>query len=694
MAEEILYIKANIDDINSKLNDLDKKFAKTKKGAETAGDTIEEGMGDAGKATEKTGEAVSGLTGRLDKLTGGAVTGFKNMLGGIKKAIVSFKSLRVAIIATGIGALVVAIASVTAAFTSSAEGQNKFAKILGVISTVSGNVIDLFADLGEKIINAFENPKESLQSFTDLIKTQLFNRVTGLIELFPALGEAISLVFQGEFTKAAEVAANATGKIVFGINDTVDATKSLLDVTGDFINEQQREIKISQKISDQRAKADKLERDLIVEKAEAEGKIADLRLKARQEDQFSAAQRNKFLEEAIELNDKIVSKEKESKQLRADAIIAENQLSKSTKEDLTAEEEAKAELLVLERKRLSFQRKIEAESQSLTKKLIAQSKAEVKAREDAIAAIDEALRTERENEITEVRAKYKVLTTLAVKYGRDTVELERKRLAELNALDPQTIEINNILDATQSRIDAEIELEKEASIEKLAIRQDEAAKQDALEQKRLQNTADRIASEQQAQLEASTYLFSQLKVLYADNAEAQKVFAIFDATISAYQAIVRALEAGPIAGPILAAAIGALAFAQVAKIASEPVPQYFEGTDFVPLGKNKKGRDTVPAMLHEGEAVIQSKRNKQYPGLSTAFNTGKIDEYIRARQVNMAVDKIKQDQRVQEFKMMGNTNVNLNDKRIVNELKRNNKATELMIELLASQRVKYNPYRA
>ena len=58
------------------------------------------------KSVDDTGDSTSALTGKLDKMTGGAVTGFKSMTAGVKTAVVGMKTLRGAVMATGIGALV------------------------------------------------------------------------------------------------------------------------------------------------------------------------------------------------------------------------------------------------------------------------------------------------------------------------------------------------------------------------------------------------------------------------------------------------------------------------------------------------------------------------------------------------------------------------------------------------------------
>lgn len=113
--------------------------------------------------------------------------------------------------------------------------------------------------------------------------------------------------------------------------------------------------------------------------------------------------------------------------------------------------------------------------------------------------------------------------------------------------------------------------------------------------------------------------------------ELQKQQAIAMAIINTAQAVVNALATGGAAAPALAIIAGIMGAAQIATIIATPLPKYAEGTDFVKLGKNKKGVDTVHAMLNEGEAVIKTKENAKYPGLSKAWNDGKIESYITKR---------------------------------------------------------------
>ena len=118
-------------------------------------DKVDESIKDVNKSSADTSNT-------LDKMSGGAITTFKNFKSGLASAVKGFKSLKFAIAATGIGALIIAITAVGQAFTRSEEGQNKFAKLMGVIGAVTGQFMDAIAGLGDLIIGAFENPKEAI----------------------------------------------------------------------------------------------------------------------------------------------------------------------------------------------------------------------------------------------------------------------------------------------------------------------------------------------------------------------------------------------------------------------------------------------------------------------------------------------------------------------------------------------------
>ena len=124
-------------------------------------DKLKKELSNTNKEVKEIDKSTSQMSNTLDKATGGAITKFNGLRGALKNTVTGFKSLRVAIIGTGIGALLIAITSLSQAFTRSEKGQNKFAKIMGIIGSTVGVLADGLANLGEKLINAFEKPREA-----------------------------------------------------------------------------------------------------------------------------------------------------------------------------------------------------------------------------------------------------------------------------------------------------------------------------------------------------------------------------------------------------------------------------------------------------------------------------------------------------------------------------------------------------
>jgi len=323
------------------------------------------------KGLKGTSEASSEMKSQLNTISGGKLSALTGIIGKVRLA---FVSLRTAIIASGIGALAIAVLAVGRAFKDSEEGQNKFAKLMGVIGAVVGNLTDLLADLGEKIISVFENPKEAIKSFSKLVKENISNRLEGLTELIPKLGAAINLLFKGEFVEAGKVAGDAIAKVTLGVEDFTDKVIEAKDAVVEFGKEQVREGNAAAKVADMRAKAEIEERKLMLQKATLENKIANLRLKSREEDKFGAEERKQALLDAQKLEDILLEKETKVLKLRADAQTLENTFSRSNKENLNEEARLQAAVIRQQAARTNSQRQTQRELNRLNKEISADNK--------------------------------------------------------------------------------------------------------------------------------------------------------------------------------------------------------------------------------------------------------------------------------------------------------------------------------
>ena len=324
-------------------------------------DKLDDSIKDTSKNTQELESSMSGL----DQASGGMITKFKGLKQGLKNVITGFKSMKVAIIATGIGALVLAVGALGAAFTNTEEGQNKFNKIMLVISSVTGNLVDILANLGNGIIDAFTNPLEAIEKFKDFIVENITNRFEAAIDTIGFLGSAIKKVFSGDFAGAMDDAKSAGSSYIdtlTGVEDTLGKTTKAVKELGEEII---KEGKIAADIADQRAKADKLERQLIVDRAEANRKRAELLEQAVDREKFTVEERIGFLEEAGKLEEEITNKEIQAAKIRLEAKQAENALAGSTKADLEEEARLKAEVINLETARLTKAKEVTSQTIAL-----------------------------------------------------------------------------------------------------------------------------------------------------------------------------------------------------------------------------------------------------------------------------------------------------------------------------------------
>ena len=384
-----------IDDIEKEIRDYEKQLNKTSQkdlaGRKNLNDKIKVtkerlkdekvALKDVNKEKKKANETLkksianqkdySGVLGIIDGQTGGAITKFKSLTTTIGGATKGFKLLKIAIIGTGIGALVVAIASLGAAFTASEEGQNKFTKLMGQIGVVTGNVIDILANLGEGLF---------------------------------AIGTALVKLATGDIAGASA----AWGEFKENINEVTEGIKN-------FGEETKKEIAIMNQLNDARANADKLERGLIVERAKANRDRAELLEKAVNKEKFNLSERIGFLKEAGAIEEEITNKEIESARVRLETKILENSLSKSTKEDLDEQAQLQARLIELETAKLTKAKEVTSQIIALNAEARAAEKAaqdeidlieaEKKAEKDAIDAEEKAAKIEADKIAEDERLK-------------------------------------------------------------------------------------------------------------------------------------------------------------------------------------------------------------------------------------------------------------------------------------------------
>ena len=248
---------------------------------------------------------LSGLSAQADKLTGGLVSGFKKGVAGIKQGITAMKSLKVAIAATGIGLLLVAITALTSYFTKTQRGADKLSQAMKGI----GAVVDV------------------------------------LIDRFSTFGEGIFAIFSGDFSKGVDI-LKGTFK---GLGQEIrEEAKAAIDLEKAFQALQDREIA------------------MIETRAERRASIEALRLVAADETR-ELGERANALQKAMDLEKQLADEEIEIAKERARIITERNALGESTRDDLQEEAEANARVIELNAQRDTRLKELVATYNSLNK---------------------------------------------------------------------------------------------------------------------------------------------------------------------------------------------------------------------------------------------------------------------------------------------------------------------------------------
>ena len=274
-------------------------------------------------------------------------------LNGVKKgfsqiiptAKAMFGTIKAGIISTGIGALVLAVIALTQSFKRSEAGQEKFQRIMAGIGAVTSQVLDLFADFGQTIIDAVNKPGKALKSLGNGILKFLKNPINTTREVF---------------TK------------------TAIAVKTLVDET-------KKEVDALVEVTKARQKAHHIDRKLKVERAKANREINDIRLQAEDREKFNATERIALLRKAQAIEEGITAKEIRSKKLLIDAQIKEMAQGKNTIEDKDKLAQLQAELINLDTKKLRSQRLLQTQ---ITTAINEEKAAKQKAIDDEQAIID------------------------------------------------------------------------------------------------------------------------------------------------------------------------------------------------------------------------------------------------------------------------------------------------------------------
>tara|TARA_R100000458_G_C8262379_1_gene237755 strand:- start:84 stop:1697 length:1614 start_codon:yes stop_codon:yes gene_type:complete len=155
----------------------------------------------AQEAVTEINDLTTGVEG-LDEATVNAESGFKKLTTGITATGTAFKAM-------GVGLIVAAFVKLKDMLGENQVVMDAVTRASESIGFVFNALINTAIDLGQKITKAFSDPKQAIADLWTAIKTNISNRIEGLIDTFGALGRVIKSAFSRDLEGLKEGLADA-----------------------------------------------------------------------------------------------------------------------------------------------------------------------------------------------------------------------------------------------------------------------------------------------------------------------------------------------------------------------------------------------------------------------------------------------------------------------------------------------------
>lgn len=542
---------------------------------------VTKSLGQVEQGIEGTSKATAGLTTQLDKMTGGAVSGLKNFTSGLKSGVAGLKSFKVALAATGIGLLIAAIASLVSYFRDTEEGAQRLRVITATLGTVFEKLRDILIGVGKTLFDTFSNPRQALEDFAAALRDNIVTRLEGLLTFIPSLGKAIQQVFEGDFAGAAQTAADATGKVVLGVESVTESLQEGAQAAADYAEETRQAALAAADLARQENDLKVAEREFLSVRAETNKTIAENRLLVEDE-KLAFEDRIGALDAAIQAEQRTVAQELEFARQRAEILERKAELAKSDEATIQAVAEAQAAVIELETRSLRTQKRLEGERQSLILQRESRAKQEQTAAQKAAEEKQKAAEAE-------LAARQKLEDEL---FALTLTAQEREELAAQQKFDERIAiagDDEGLIKAATEQLNADLAaidqkyLDQKAKADEAANAEADAKRQEELDKEKA--TAEAISSARLSVAKQTLGALSALNDAFGSeneqrakrNFKIQKAVSLAQTTIGAVEGVQNAFTTGqkspitalfpgyPFVQAGIAAAFGAAQVATVAK---------------------------------------------------------------------------------------------------------------------------------
>jgi hypothetical protein len=393
---------------------------------------------------------------------------------GSSKALSLF---RIALISTGIGAIVVLLGSLIAAFLSTQRGIDAVTSVTRPLAFIFQRLLGVVQDLSFKgfdgLTKAVQNPIETLKELGQIILDNVINRFKSVLVLI----ESVELALDGKFGEAAKKAADGFIQMGTGVTDATDKMESAGRAAAGFLKAgakaglefdqvikqlEKREIEITVPLADLKLKFKELQ-----EIAADQGKTDQERLKANREARGILDQMVGLEKELSDLKIKRLELEQENNDTGRDGQL---EMQKLIAEEIETQAEVQKKKVALTAQASAIEKRAIAEAAAARAKA---AKEEEEAQKKRQQQADEAAKREKKRDEDRLKALFEE--------GKQLTEIDKKREEVVTAAGERLIQAER--DLNKARIEEQIKgLELERGNTKQRI---EAIKQIAELEKQL-----------------------------------------------------------------------------------------------------------------------------------------------------------------------------------------------------------------
>lgn len=592
--------------------------------------------------------------------TVGMTTAQKSLTTALNLTSAAFKVLKVAIISTGIGALVIALGSLVSYFTKTQAGIEMASKAMAGLGAIVNVIIDRLSKVGSAIVNLFKgNFKQSANDMKGAFKG-IGDEMEREVKLAVQLKDALNQIEKQEVTLSMRRASNKAQieELKKISDDTTKSTNERIAAAQKAYALEKKDLDLQVQLQERRLantlgytkmndevrqlletikKGDITADELIGKLGISESNLEDLK---EFRDQFNAlqeAQESSFTRQTEQQNklntlrQEAATKIAEQKKAEEEAEAAARQ--KEIEEVRKAEDEL-LELITDEREKQSRQVEVSYSRQieDLKKRLQTEKDLTAEAQQ-AINTQITALEKQKQNDL-------KVLSDEALKE-----ELERKK-EEYNKLLEQEQEqiqlrFKTLIEQSANNEQSKLEIELEQKLAELdALQQLEGESEDAfylrkLEAQNAYNEQKKKLNDYEVQMEqeklgAISQITGSLAGLFDVMGEKNKAFAVLSKTLALAEIAIntgKAIAAGvaqsqsvPFPANLVAVATTIATILTNITTAINTVKSAKFASGGLVTGPGTGTSDSIPAMLSNGESVMTARTTSMFAPILSSFN--------------------------------------------------------------------------